>query len=961
MVTAENKPVMIEKEYKFATQIFIFTVLFAITAVGVYLSFLVCDRTLLRNGDGNIDGIAQAYPVYVYLKHFVEDFFSGNGISGWSWEIGLGASNIDYFKSKLLNPLTCLIIAFPEEHIDIGYNIANILRQYLSGIAFMFFAKGVNLKQSQRIIGAICYTFSGWIIMATTAQGSFTNATIILPLLILGAEKIIRKESPVLFVVAIVLFFITGVLWAYIAGITVLLYYVVRLVIINRFNEKQKGSFFIKEFVAFIGYGIIGILISSCLVISILSTMTGAVTNTESDGSSYLYTLKDYLTVTAGFFEFKSIHTPYSIIFIPVICIILLPLLAKNLKGKSAAAILSISLFFAGLLPVTGSIFNGFGYSVGRWYFVLAFFMVWASMECMESENLKNRKNFKIITVWLLALALWNIVICYFVLKIINENAMLATVIGVVFGLIIVALLYIREHKIYEHMFLKMSIHRIINVCIVMILIGSIIGAANMTFYPGVSDLLYKHEKTGSIFNKFSGSTQQVAVKLEDDDKSFFRTDQVDGYNDQRVARMIVNENIYWGYRSIYSYFSTISSKWLEFNKTMGNNCGYFDRTISFSNDNRASLDFLMGVKYFLGDSETKRPGASEYAPYGFKYDKTIDGVDVLKNEYNIGLGTVYNKYITESELLEYDTLEREQILMQAAVVSDKETEKLSNVVHENTNALETDIKKVNCSITEGENIKIDGPDRMTVYKGGGSFKISVPDIKESQVFVTFKNLKRDKCDYETKLELSGKSFDTIDDNPLTKYINKVSYEDDEKFKIFVTKGNIEKAAINNKGKNQGFNDVVDFNINLGYYDSLEGDIDVFIDNFGNYSFEEIAVYAMPMDIYNRNAKLLENKKYNITEFDNDYVDGYVNSDKDGILYLSISDADGWHVYIDGKEAEKISNVNIGFTGVEISAGEHRIELKYSYPGIIIGVIATIAGIVALFAVVICRRRLKKQ
>ena len=953
MLNTKAQPITIEKEYRFITQIFIYTVLFVVTAIGVYLSFLVCDRSLLINAEGNIDGIAQEYPTYGYIKRLIESVVAGEGLSAWSWEIGLGAAPLDYFKSKFFNPLTYIITAFPEEYLDIGYNIGTVIRQYLTGITFMFFARGVGLNQNQRIVGAFCYAFSGWAIMAVTLHGSFNTAMIVLPLLILGAEKVLKKESPILFIISVLLFFTTGVLWAYVGGIAVIVFYIVRYCCC----KTDISESFIKSFGRFIGYGVVGIMISTCLIISMLISMTSATTDTQVENYGLIYTLKDYLTILSGFFELKSIHTSFGYVYLPIMCIVLIPLIVLNIRKKSTSAIISVSLFIFGLFPIAGEVFNGFSYSVGRWYFIYVFFAVWAAMECMTRETFKSKKNIKAMIIFLIAIAVWNIVICYFALDILSDTAMLSTLVGLVFGLIILGIYYIREFKWQEGSWKEISSYRILNAAIMIILIGSVIGAANMIFYPGLSDTMFKYEERGETHEKFSKSTQKIAVALQEQDDEFFRTDQVDGYNDTRVVRMFTNENIYWGNRSIYSYFSTISSKWHEFNKLMGNNCGYYDRTISFSNDNRAALDTLMGVKYFLGDSETKRPGASEYKPYGFEYYDTIDGVEVFRNKYSLGLGTFYDQYITETELQEFDPLVREQILMQTAVIPDECASSVNSIKHADLSKLQTDIRTVQYDIYGEENLEINDEGEMTVYSEGGSFKIDMKEVKDSQIIISFENLVREKCDYETKLRLSGTSLEELDHNSIKKYINKVSYMDNQRFKIYVTKDNVEKASINNKGKNQGFNDIVDFNVNLGYYDDSSGEIDVYIDNFGKYTFDDIKIYAIPMDIYDDNAAKLKDNRYQIDEFDDTYVDGTVDMADDGLLYLSIIDTPGWHVYVDGEETEKIKNTNIAFTGVEISSGHHRVELKYKYPGMNIAYLITVMGVLIMLGIILYKNR----
>lgn len=949
--------VKIEKKSGLLSQLAAYTFLFIIIALGVYLAFIVCDRTLLRYTGGNMDGIAQAYPSYMNIKNTVYGWMSGEDVEAWSWCIGLGGDYFDYFKSKLINPLTYVITSFPEQYVDIGYNIATVLRQYLSGIAFLFFAREVDLRGNQTVTGAVCYAFSAWMVMVAVNQAHFLNATMYFPLLIMGAEQVLKKKNPVLFIISVCLMLTAGVQWGYIGGIVVILYFCVRFVCMERLPEDRGIKAFVIEFLKFMGYGIVGILLSSFFVFSILYSMTNATTESQYDPYGMIYSIRNYLTMFTGFFEYSDIHAPYSYVFGTIICTIAVPLIVMNIKKKSTPAIFAVGLFILGLLPFTGSVLNGFSYSSGRWYFVFVFFFVWAAMECLDAETLRKKKNYIIMLAWLALLGIWNIGVCYLGLKIINVNSVLATVIGCVFGTMIIALLYARVNFVK---FQKGPLKQITGFVIVMILSGSIIGAANMEFYPGVSDTLYGYANTGLMYEKFENSSQRVVQDLQREDDSFFRTDQVDGHSTKRVCRVQVNENILYGNRSIYTYFSTMDSKWHMFNKAMGNNSGYFDRTTSFSNDNRAALDFLMGVKYFLGDNEAKKEGATEYAPYGFEYYKTIDGVDVLKNKYYMGLGTAYRQYITESELEEYQPLVREQVLMQAAVVPDDFEAENQGLRHAAKSDIKTEIEEVEYKIENPESMTVGGG-KMTITGKEGSFDLVLPEIKDRQVIIAFENLQREKMDYKTSLQMSGKDLEAIDTGSVNFRLKEEAYTDDEKFTIKAQKGKVKKSAMNRKSKSQGFSDVVDFNINLGYYESVDGAVKITINRIGNYTYDNIRVYTVPMNVYDENAQILEDSRYEIEYFDGDYVKGTVDAEKDSVMYFSILNTPGWKIYIDGVEQEKIDNVNLAFTGAEIGKGEHTVELKYSHMGTETALWLTIAGIICLAGIIAFRCIRRKE
>jgi len=52
-----------EERMGFGGQLLRYTILFIITAVCTYALFIVLPRTFLSNAEGNIDGIAQQYPI----------------------------------------------------------------------------------------------------------------------------------------------------------------------------------------------------------------------------------------------------------------------------------------------------------------------------------------------------------------------------------------------------------------------------------------------------------------------------------------------------------------------------------------------------------------------------------------------------------------------------------------------------------------------------------------------------------------------------------------------------------------------------------------------------------------------------------------------------------------------------------------------------------------------------------
>lgn len=81
----------------------------------------------------------------------------------------------------------------------------------------------------------------------------------------------------------------------------------------------------------------------------------------------------------------------------------------------------------------------------------------------------------------------------------------------------------------------------------------------------------------------------------------------------------------------------------------------------------------------------------------------------------------------------------------------------------------------------------------------------------------------------------------------------------------------------------------------------------------------------------------------------NNYYSGRVTTGDEDILFFSIPYDKGWTLYVDSEKQEIIKLVNDTFIGALIhSEGEHIIELKYETPGLMIGLVISMAGIALL-------------
>lgn len=922
----------------------IYSAAFIITALFCYVLFIIKGISFLKFGSSNVDGLTQTYPAYVAIRHMIQDLLAGRGIDAWNWSLGLGADNFEYFGSKLLNPLTYLIILFPDDKIDMGYTIATVLRQYFAGLCFFLCMREVKLGWKQSVAGGLSFAFCGWVLGTALNQGSFCNAAIVLPLLIMGTEKIFKGKSPALFILSVAFCVTTGVTWTYITGIVAVGYYLARY---HDYHSGEGFGSFAKNLGSFVLYGISGILISAPFILSMLCSMTSATTDTEANSRTLAFALDKYLSIPEGLFRTVEVGAvSYSYICISIICILLIPMAIKNAKKIGTAAWLAIGLSFAAMFPFTSKFFNGFSYPAGRWYYVLCFFIIWACVECLNKETLGNKKNLIVMGAWLILLVLWVGAMC-FVIDIGSKGAVLAALSGGFYGVMLLVCIWLYYFKCN-----KGRTARLVECIGALVLIASIACSANIKLLGG--DYIGDHLKLGKAAEKISAISERAVDELYAEDEDFYRTDISYRSNSELHSKMRANSNLIYGNRSVYTYSSLIDSRWNKFCSVIGNNYGCFARLAVMSNDNRAYADFLTGVKYYLGSSEYEK-NASDYAGYDFEKYADIDGVEVLKAGNSIGIGAPFTEYISESELMTAPQLVRDQIMMQAVVVPDSKVDELDGAEHADVSRLETGISTVKSDIKAGKNTELDKANRTITVKGNkGHLTVSCDKAEKCQLVLSFEGIKRAPKTYEEHLQYDKARSSSSATGEL---IKKASYRDRGAFTITAEKGNIKKYSYCEKDSTRGFNDVYAYNINLGYYDSVEGDIEISLSESGIYSYDSICVYAIPMNVYDQYAKKLDSSKLQLTEWDNDRLSGKVTAKENGILFLSIPYKEGWRIKVDGRDAQ-IINADIAFMGVEVSAGEHDIELSYSHWGMKPALLVSLLGVIMTGIILIKRRKM---
>ncbi len=117
---------------------------------------------------------------------------------------------------------------------------------------------------------------------------------------------------------------------------------------------------------------------------------------------------------------------------------------------------------------------------------------------------------------------------------------------------------------------------------------------------------------------------------------------------------------------------------------------------------------------------------------------------------------------------------------------------------------------------------------------------------------------------------------------------------------------------------------------------------------------------------YDAGHAMLADEPLVLSDFDDGYLKGTVEVASDGLFYTSVPYEPGWTAYVDGKEvpiAQTYDPLNASvkltdaFITFPLSEGTHTVELRYSAPGLPLGIAITAFSLIAFAALWILLRK----
>lgn len=905
-------------KWKNADFYLLYTIAFAGIALFLYMRFYLNGKSLIWSHDGVPQHLNSLAYYGRYLRKILYTLFVEHKLSipMWDLNIGYGSDILTTLHYYVIgDPLTLLSVFFKSSQTEFLYEFLIFLRIYLAGIAFSRYAFYHKNSKQAVFMGSMIYIFAGWTIYAAMKHPYFSNPMIYLPFILMGIDKIYKKEKPYIFIWSVAVAGLSNFYFFYMLGIFMVIYAMVRY--FEQFKERSLKNIG-KWLGIFCVYSIIAVLIAAVILLPVILPVLGTDRFKAQNYVPLLYDKVYYEKYLGCLIGENMIQ--WGVAGFTAVSMTGVFVLFSKRKKYTALKVGFVLLNAFLLLPYAGHVLNGFSYVSNRWIWaygmLIAYIFVKIYPELFTLTLKEKRKIFVMLLIYC------GIALLPDAAR--TQRNMMAVIFLVAATFTVLS---------FGSFFVK---KRNLTIMVSVFLIAGIL--FNIYYqYSYEKDYLSEFEEKGGALEALQSGPDKAIQKLEDSSVSRY---------DQYKTGSYVNTAMYMGTNSTSYYFSVANGNISRFFDEMYLNTPW---DYHYNNlDGRSILDRLAAVKYFA----IKKNGYG-YVPYGYDQEAvTTKKYRIYEDEDALPLGYTYDTWIPREKYEKLSVTEKQQALLQGAVI-------------ESSSLPETDLtfddKKADFTLEAGKGCKIkDG--KIIVTKKNAKVSIGYQGEPDAEVYLVAKNL--DFNAYSPRARISDRKWDS-----LTEYEkNTVLHEDDnwrywkesKESAVEVSLGAVDKTIRIFTDKYNGYSGRHNFLLNMGYKNYSAGTITLTFSTPGEYTFDDLYLVCQPMDSVEKQTDRLGEESLHNIKTETNKLTGDIEVSSDKFLVFSIPYNAGFTAYVDGKKA-KLVQANSMYMGVELKKGKHSIELTYCTPYVIPGMYLSVSGLFLFLMIGIFYRRPKKQ
>ncbi|GIL33792.1 membrane protein [Lactobacillus paragasseri] len=844
---------------------------------------------------------------FQYYRHLV----LGNWASaGYTFSNGLGgdmAGNIAYY---VLSPLNFIVFLFPANKINIAVYVIILLKLGLmSGTFTWLILKWFNFKyQAYAIFLGIAYSLSGYSV-AYAGNVMWFDGLILLPLITYALVRGIKTNKWLAYSILLA----CAIIFNYYIGYMICIFMVIIFLAYTINNFKDIRLFF-HQFLNFAISSIISGLISAIVLLPTLFNLSSNKLAQSDFNSDFNIKLLITGGKTVSRLFIGDTYNDWPPIFVGTLAAIIFIIYfidsRNSVKARITNLIIGIMFVLSIIVRPLYLFWHGGQQTIAypyRFSFLIVFWILLLAAKELSYQDFKRKDRIIATTIYLL-LSLMTV----YIRRRIGPNNFyewIAVALVLLFGLLI----YFSNKNFVR---------------IILILVGLVELSGNA--YTGLSHLGMKSD----YYPRYVAENNEIISKIPAADKTGRIAKNYELNNDR-------GEGYTFNYRGVEEFSSNNDSRISSLMTDLGfSTFRYF----YYYQTGTVVTDAIFNVKSFINSSLTNQSISPEYVNYGLRDDLKTRPV-ILKQ----GDKTVYRNetlpFAFAGNLSNKLKFKDENPVYNQNLVLNSLTQSKSNVLDYSTKKARITTNNLSVKYGTVKYHVIKKHKKITKRTEQKYFTIKRYDKERpGTMSFTYDNLKPNQVGY---IRFSKNLMQLV--LPLNNYQWNKNPDYRPPFSLTIN------------GKQVQLQEYTDQLIGVQADKNGKVDIKMTIDGKGGKFILKYPKFVnIDFSALHDKVKKARNREMKFTSFKDGYVAGKVIIDKNQNLVTTIPYSKGWQAKVDGKPV-KINRTLGVFIGLKMKPGTHQITLKYRTPGVLVGAILSILGIISLIVFTLFLKKNKKD
>lgn len=918
------------KTFSFKKWLLLYTAFFLVMSLIIWCPFYTDGKSMIWG----YDGLYQTYGAMVYFsrywKEFFSNLFSGNlCLSMVDTSIGTGfdiLTTLNYYGFG--DPLLWFSLLFPQERMELCYNFLVILRYYLAGLTFGVYCRSMGKRAVPALGGAFVYIFCGFALYAGVRHPYFMNPWIYFPLLCLGVEQILKGKKGYLLAVTAGISACSNFYFFYMLTILAFLYAIIRFISLYHRQWKEK---FLRIFLSGCGWYLLGICLGAVILVpDLLAILSSARAGGRAAFANtwFAYPPDFYKQLLAGYLFPVYLADYWCVLVYPSAAFLGLLVLGNRRKEREH---LWLGVWFLLLtlllwIPLGGLAMNGFSYVSHRWFFSYGFCMALLFVLGVEEVEQISKKSlllysmFFFVTAWL-----------FF-----NNKALSGGIdkkIGA--GFCAVFLMNVLSRLLLHHKTRTLFPH----IMVLGVLCSSFLSSQSLYSNTGMA-YTGEFQEAGKAWQNMTGLSEVLTANEMMNNPAFLRISSSSltaaSESSPAFCRMEgdtpqeTNWGMISGINGANSYFSLTRREVYDYAYALENPDLKFPSWYNGFGE-RAALLSLNCVRYF-----SKMTEGTMTVPYGYVQNSQFQnssssGTILYETPYAMPIGYTYDKVLSVQDWESLSALQKQQALMQAAVIDDEvisglttngkinQTETAQTRLTQKSDLIFQD-SPLTFTVLSTEGLTWDQENgSLSVGEGGGQITVQYKEPEDSEIYLRICGFDIEESGYEMLHFFVG--ADGTQEKKI--YCTSSTSAWDGKLKNFL-------VLVNGGASQEDGSQTARIRFPFS----------------GQFRLDRLEMYSLPMDSFVKQSKARKKESLDAALCQNQ-IKGTIQVSGNRILCVAVPYSGGWTAAVDGQKVP-VWKCNGMHLGIFLEEGTHQVVFSYRTPGLTAGTAITLLALLLL-------------